>query len=115
MKNLIISDLRTKEMLAGKRRAEQIDAAGFHGYMTAVRMVDDKFEGIEFELSLGYMPSGRFMATIELFEPDACLFLEIFPGEPTYQLLERVRDRVLAEVPESNAEVESLCASLLNA
>lgn len=111
MENLIISDLRTKEDLRF-RLVSEIMAANFVGYMTVVRPIDGRFDSAEITLFLDYDASDKMRATIEMYEDEKVLFLEVAEGETTVQLLTRVRDRVTAEMVNA-PNTEALCAEFL--
>lgn len=111
MENLIISDQRTKEDLA-VRLVKDIYFAGFHGYLTVVNPVADRFEEIDVDLFLGYDTNGFIEATIEVVETEERFHLFVSDDETTVELLTRVRDAVLRSTMIA-PDVEIRCGDLL--
>lgn len=119
MKNIIISDMLTKEALVGVRLMSELDPA-FYGYMSLVREANGTPEEIPFNIFFGYKSENLVggdicKATVLIDESDDAYVFSVSPDETIVQVLERVRDEILASIPTSNEAIESLCAEFLKA
>lgn len=119
MKNIIISDMLTKEALVGVRLMSELDPA-FYGYMSLVREANGTLEEIPFNIFFGYKSEKLegddiCKATVLIDESDDAYVFTVSPDETIVQVLERVRDEILASIPTSNEATEALCAEFLKA